>query len=46
MIVDADTIEACVFATDNERCEVGQWPTNRNSESDTDARHLTTFLIS
>jgi hypothetical protein len=46
MIVDADTVEACVFAADNERCEVGQRPTDRNSESDTDARHLATSLIS
>jgi hypothetical protein len=46
MIVDADTVETCVFAADNERCEVRQGPTDRNSESDTDAGHLTTFLIS
>jgi hypothetical protein len=46
MIVDADTVEACVFAADNERCEIRQGPTDRNSESDTDAPHLTTFLIS
>jgi len=45
MIVDANTVESCVFAADNERCEVGQGPTDRNSQSDTDPRHLTTFLI-
>jgi len=45
MIVDADTVEACVFAAGNEDCEVGQGPSDRNSKSDTDARHLTTFPI-
>jgi hypothetical protein len=46
MIVDADTIEARFFAADNERCEIRQGPTDRNSESDKDPPHLTTFLIS
>ena len=45
MIVDADTVEACVFAADNERCEIEQRPTDRNSKSDTDTRHFTTFLV-
>jgi hypothetical protein len=44
--MDADTVEACLFAADDERSYVRQRPTNGNSESDSDTGHLTTFLIS
>jgi hypothetical protein len=44
--MDADAVEACLFAPDDERCEVRQGASDRNSESDGDPRHLTTFLIS
>ena len=34
VIMDADTIEACVLATRDERCEVGQGPADRNSKGE------------
>jgi hypothetical protein len=43
--MDADTVEACLFAADDERGKVKQGPTDGNSDSDADTRHLTTFLI-
>src|SRR5262249_36336172 len=45
VIMDADTVEACLFAADDERGKVKQGPTDGNSDSDADTRHLTTFLI-
>jgi hypothetical protein len=44
--MNADTVEACLFATYDERSKVRQWPTDGHSESDADTRHWTTFLIS
>jgi hypothetical protein len=44
--MDADTVEACLFAADDERGKVRQRPTDGNSESDADTGHLTIFLIS
>jgi hypothetical protein len=31
--MDSDTVEACVFAADDERGNIGQGPTDGNSES-------------
>lgn len=44
--MNADTVEACLFATDDERGQVRQRPADGHSESDADTRHWTTFLIS
>jgi hypothetical protein len=41
--MDTDTVEACLFAANDERGKVRQGPTDGNSESDTDTFHLTTF---
>jgi hypothetical protein len=37
--MDADTVEACLFAADDERGKVKQGPTDRNSKSYTDTCH-------
>jgi hypothetical protein len=44
--MDADTVEAGLFAADDERGKVRQRPTDGNSESDSETGHLMTFLIS
>jgi hypothetical protein len=40
--MDADTVEACLFAADDERGKIRQGPTDGNSESYADTCHLTT----
>jgi hypothetical protein len=45
MVMDADTVKACLFAAEDERGKVGQGLTNRHSESDSNTRHLATFLF-
>jgi hypothetical protein len=42
MIMDTDTVEACLLAARDERGEVGQRSPNRDSEVDADPRHLMT----
>jgi hypothetical protein len=37
--MDADTVEACLFAADDERGKIRQWSTDRNSESYADTCH-------
>src|SRR5260370_18471137 len=44
MIMDTDAVEACRLAASDERGEVGQGSTNRDSESDTDRGHLLRLL--
>jgi hypothetical protein len=44
MIMDADTVEACLLATGDKSGELGQGPANRDPESDADRGHLTSFL--
>jgi hypothetical protein len=44
--MDADTIETCVLAAGDERCEVRQGPTDRNPESDANSSHSTSFFNS
>ena len=44
--MDADTIEARLFTTVDERGQIWQWPTDRYSKRDADLCHLNTFLIS
>src|SRR5215470_17174571 len=39
MVMDADAIETGVLAADDECCEVGQGPANRNPESDANTGH-------
>jgi len=41
--MNANTVETCLFAAGDERGKVRQGPTDRNSESNADPRHLTTF---
>jgi hypothetical protein len=43
--MDADTVKACLFAAEDERGKVRQGLTNRHSESDSNTRHLATFLF-
>jgi len=45
VIVDADAVEARLFAANSESSDLGQGQTDWNPESDTDTRHLTTYLI-
>ena len=40
--MDADTVEACLFAADDERGKIRQGPTDGNSESYADTCHYTT----
>src|ERR1700694_4336921 len=40
MVVNADAVEARLLAAGGERRELGQWPADRNSQSDAGARHL------
>jgi hypothetical protein len=42
--MDADTVEACLLAADDERGEVRQGPTDRNSQRDADPGHPTDLL--
>jgi hypothetical protein len=41
MIMDTDTVETRLLAAHDERGEVGQRSSNRDSEIDADPRHLT-----
>ena len=41
--MDANAIKTRFLATGDERCEVGQAPTNRNSKSDANPGHSTSF---
>jgi hypothetical protein len=45
MVMDADTVKACLFAADDERANVRQGATDGNSERDADTRHLTPFVM-
>jgi hypothetical protein len=45
MIVDADTIKACVLAAGYESGNVRQGPADRDPESDPDSGHLTSSFI-
>jgi hypothetical protein len=40
--MDADTVEACLFAADDELSEIRQWPTDRHSEGYADTCHEAT----
>jgi hypothetical protein len=39
MVMDADTVQSCLLAADDESGEVGQTPTDWNSESNPDPSH-------
>jgi hypothetical protein len=39
MVVDPDTVKSCLLAANDERGEVRQGPTDRNSERDPDPSH-------
>jgi hypothetical protein len=39
VIMDADTVEACLFAANDERSNIRQWPTDGNAESYADSCH-------
>ena len=43
-VMDADTVEARLFAADDERGNIRQGPTDGNSESYADTCHDTTLL--
>jgi len=45
VVMDADTVKACLFAADDERRKVWQGSTDGNSERDADTCHLTPLLI-
>jgi hypothetical protein len=46
VVMDANTIKTCVLAAGDERCEVRQGPTDRNSKSDANPGHSTSFFNS
>ena len=45
MIVDADSVEAGILATRDERCDLEQGPTDRNPERDAEPAHRTNAFI-
>jgi hypothetical protein len=45
MVMNADTVKACLLAANNELAKVRQGATDRNSERDADTCHLTPFVI-
>jgi hypothetical protein len=45
MVMDADTVKACLFAADGEPPKVRQRATDGNSKRDADTCHLTPFVI-
>jgi len=42
--MDADTVEACLFAADDERGKIRQGPTDGNAESHADTCHTRRLL--
>jgi hypothetical protein len=46
VVMDANTIKTCVLAAGDESCEIRQGPTDRNSKSDANPGHSTSFFNS